>query len=329
MGASSHIGLDISDRSVKFFELAGRPGRYRAGSYGEIGIPAGVIENGAPREEGVLAGLLKSAGLGRRAVIASLPDEHGFIRTLEFPELGGEDLPRAVRWELEGLVPVPFHDLIYDYRSSPEGRGRAHRKAFVIAYPKRLIESYGGVLAAAGLRPLAFEPESQAIARALAAPGASVAIADIGAVNTSLAVICSGEFHSARSIAFGGRNIEEAVSRELGVSAEKARVIKEEHGFNLSGRGRIAGLAPNLFGPLISAIADVRAAHGVAEVLLCGGESILAGIDKHLAILLDMLVRRGNPFSRLSFGPGVMPPITRADAPRYAVAVGLAMRGFI
>ena len=326
------VGLDISDRSIKFVELRRRWNGFGIGSFGEIAVPAGVIDDGEIQDEAELMRLLKNVGLGRHPVVASLPDERGIIRRLELPDVSTEDLPHAVRWEVEGLMPLPLYAVSYDYHSLPHFHTAAHQSAIVVAYPRAITESYHRVLAGAGLTPLVFEPESQAVARAVAPADTKqpVLIADIGAVRTSLIVTAGDSLFSAKSIPLGGRDIEAAIARELGVSLEKARAIKVDVGLDARWRGGLAAgsvypLLEKLMGGINDMLRSCRSVD-IGTVYLCGGDANLIGIEKYLSSATKMPVRLGDPFTNAGLEPGTVPPFPKSEALRYAVAIGLALR---
>jgi len=52
------VGMDISDRSIKFMELKYKDGEFSLGRFGEREIPAGVIEGGELKEINQLVAIL-------------------------------------------------------------------------------------------------------------------------------------------------------------------------------------------------------------------------------------------------------------------------------
>lgn len=327
------IGLDISDRSVKFIELRRVVNGFAVGSFGEFAVPDGVIVDGEIRNEAELVRLLRGAGIGKRPVVASLPDEHGVIRLLDLPDVPPRELAHAVRWEVEGLMPMPLHAVAYDYHSIPDARTAVHENALVVAYPRVICDSYQRVLAAAGLTTIALEPESQAIVRAAVPAGIkeTILVADIGAVRTSLAMTMGGSVVSASNLPIGGKDMESAIARGFGVSLEKARAIKIDAGLGASRYGgRVHASLSGLLEKLAAGLADALRFHPGADasaVYLCGGDANLIGLEKYLAVALKRPVMLADPFANAGLAPGAVPPIPRRDALRYAAAIGLALRG--
>lgn len=326
------VGIDISDLAVTAVELERRGGGTTARRWDAFAIPTGTIVNGEIRDEAELARVLlaglRSWRAGKGSCVVALPEEQGFVSTLELPPgLRPEDIGQAVRWEAEGVLPRPLDELSYDYGFIPHCGAPDHRDALLIAFPRSIVESYRRVLAQAGFARPEFEPASQAVARALAFGPEPLAIADIGRTRTSLAVVGAGSLRFATSIPLGGRNLEVAISRGLDITPETARAVKTEFGLDPDRRdGRVAELIRPLLAPLVTKLNGLRSAHGVTAVRLSGGEARLFGLEKHLATAVKVPVRLADPFANVALAPGAVPPIPRGEALGYTAAIGLALR---
>jgi type IV pilus assembly protein PilM len=64
----------------------------------------------------------------------------------------------------------------------------------------------------------------------------------------------------------------------------------------------------------------------IEKIVLSGGSALLPNFDKYLSKLLNINVVIGDPWSRISY-PVDLKPLLKNIGPRFAVAVGLAMRG--
>lgn len=347
----SAFGLDISDLTIKVGSFTRRDGGIRANYFDEFSVPAGLIVDGEIRKEPELIGVIREwlagAGgrkLGGRACIASLPEEKSFVRVLELPNVKVEDVGHAVRWEVEGVVPLPAEDIYYDYEIvSGPAPVAGHRDILITAFPKKIIEGYHRVLAGAGLLPLALELESQAISRAIIVPplaARSLVIIDLGAVRTSFIVFGGGSLVFTKSIPIGGRDFERAIAEGLGVPAGKAREIKIEAGIVRTYRG---GEVWKLLEPLLARMAaelkevlgffhdHPRVAHAelaeISAVYLCGGDANLIGLERYVATAVKKPASLADPFGRLALPPGAVPPIPRNESLKYTTTIGLALRG--
>lgn len=345
------FGLDISDLTVKVGDLERRGDTIRANYLGEFSIPEGLIVDGEIQKEPEFTAVIREWFRGEQArpvrirtCIASLPEEKSFVRILELPNVKADDVGHAVRWEVEGVVPLPAEEIFYDYElvvgSTPAA---GHRDVLITAFPKKIIESYYRVIAGAGLLPLALELESQAISRAVvtdALAAQSLILIDIGAVRTSFIIFAGGSLVFTKSVAIGGRDFERSIADGLGVPIEEAREIKIEAGISRTYRGgRVWRALEPLLVRMASELKDVlaffrdhpRRLHAeladISAVYLCGGDANLIGLERYLATAVKKPTVLAEPFARLALPPGAVPPIPRNDALKYTTTIGLALRG--
>lgn len=344
------FGLDISDITVKFCRVERRGATQGLEYFGEVEIPAGIVVGGEIKSAAALELILRDkleTAAGRavreRYCVASLPEEKSFVRVIELPRIRPEDVAPAVRWEVEGVIPLPFGEIFYDFAVMPPPQAPAdHQDVLITAFPKAIVESYYAVLHHAGLVPLALELESQAISRAVVSEALAeqpVIIIDIGATRTSFIIFAGGSLIFTKSVTVGGRDLETAIAKALGVDSAAARQTKIEAGLNKNFRGGavFSALQPilNTFvGELEEQLAFYRshprrkhAEFGdIAAVYLCGGDANLIGLEKYLATAIKKPVKLVEPFAKLTLPPGAVPPVSRAHALKYTTAIGLALR---
>lgn len=342
------VGIDISDLTIKFVRLSRlrhARGEVELDYFGEIEIPAGVVVDGEIKKEPDLAAILKERfrtivkRFSRdRFCIASLPEEKSFVRVVELPNVKSEDVARALRWEVEGVIPLPIDDIYYDFESAPASLSD-RREILITAFPRVIIETYHRVLRQAGFTPLALELESQSISRAVIETPSfldPVIIIDIGASRTSFIIFAAGSLVFTKSIRVGGRDFENAIADRLGVSADEARAIKIEAGLNKSYRGGQAfeALSQHLAAIVAELGRQMQFYQGhagrrgdIRRIILCGGDANLVGIEKYIATAVKKLTVLGNPFANLKLQPGIVPPIPKNQSLKYTTALGLALRG--
>lgn len=342
------VGVDISDRSVKFLEF--HPQKKILTNFSEIEIPAGIVENGEIRDSQKLSEMVRSwlSGEGKifqkSFVVVSLPEEKSFLRVIQLPKIKKEDIVNAIRWEIEANIPLPPNEVIYDYDLiEPESQDAGHFDVMITAFPKSVIESYVEVIKKSGLRLLAIELESQAILRGVKAARNQdpKIVIDIGRTRTNLIVYTKGVILYTTTVSFGGEILEEALAKDLRITKEQALSIKKEIGFNRNAQdGRIfkALLTP------ISLLADelrktityyqTHATHGqnkesgpIKEIILVGGDANLFGLSTYLSSTVKISVEMADPLLiHLPLGAPI-PLIPRHLARAYVTAIGLAARG--
>ena len=341
------VGIDISDRSVKYIKFAiGKELAFE--TYGEAEIPKGAIVGGEIKREDEVVRVLTELAVREEkylrgaGVVASLPEEKSFLRSVPLEKVKPDDAGNAIRWEIEAQIPLPLADLAFDYEIVAARED--HLDVLLTAFPRTLVESYARVLDRAGLRPVALELESQAMVRAIAPRlGRSPAsiIIDMGRTRTSFIIVSGGDIVFTTTIAVGGELLEENITKFLGVDHAEAARIKKEIGFAKYGyEGKVfAALIPAL-----DALADeltrtmqsyqhhLAHIHGgtadITEIILSGGDANLFGLDTYLASATRIPVALADPFAAIRWVLGdAIPPIPRNEALAFSAAIGLALRG--
>lgn len=342
-------GLDISDRSIKYVTFAeGRGGALAL--FGEREIPEGVMVEGRIEREAEFVMALRDVYrlFGRHfspmGAVACLPEEKSFLRLLQLPTVSPAEVAGALRWQIEGQIPLPAEDLAYDYEiiepfSGPSG----HLDVAITAYPKGIVDSYVAAIKEAGFQPIALELESQAVARAVLGSERTpeaVAIVDMGRNRTTLAICAGGSVIFTATLPVGGHVMDAAVAKATGADAAEAGRLKREHGLakNVYDGKIFAALAPLIdmtAGELTRTIVyyedHISHIHGgsprITRVLTCGGEANLAGLDTYLASRVRVPVAAADPFSgRDRYLPYAIPEMPRRTALAFAAAIGLASR---
>lgn len=347
---ASLVGLDISDRSMKYLRFHEARGMLYPDAFGRKEIPEGIIKGGVIIKEDELVLVLKEWTMheGRTLVgsgfVVSLPEEKSFVRVIRIPNMKREEVGNAIRWELESNVPFKVDEISYSYEVAGKAmRDADHLDVVVTAFPKAIVEAYVRVCTGAGLQPVALELESQAIIRSLVIQDDDATIRvvlDIGSTRTSITLALGRFIVFTVTIPWGGALLEEQIVKGLKVAPDEAVRIKKMYGLE---RRAYDGKLFDALAPGIAALADeVRRAIEYSEnythrvgissvpivsILLAGSDASLFGLDTYLAVALHIPVLRHDPFAPLgSRLLGIVPPIVRTEALGFATAVGLALR---
>lgn len=342
------IGLDISDRSIKFIQFSGGRDAVRIETFGSAALQEGVVVDGEVKDPEQLAGALaslkvKGSGIFRdRFVAASLPEEKSFLRVIRIPRVKLEQLENSVRWGLEENIPMPLEEVYFDYEVVRQGEPD-HIDVLTVAFPRAIVDSYTDALRAGNFTPIALELESQSLARALVDrqhPYYSRVLVDIGASRTSFALIAEGTIALTSTIRLSGRDFTKAIADTFGLSHDEAEKIKLEAGLR---EDLYEGQVKTVLQPFMETLVKemekhmefyrdhMSVRHGapmdIDSVVLTGGDGNLIGLDAYLAKSLRKPVLVGDPFSGLKpFFGNYIPSIPRQEALQFTTAVGLGMR---
>jgi type IV pilus assembly protein PilM len=169
--AMNSCALDISDQSIKYGELYPTGGGLRLGRFGQEKIPQGVIVSGKIEKEEVLVKILKDFAVREdlHLVRVSLPEEQMYLFTLSIPKTESSDIRDSISLQIEEHIPLSALDTIFDYHIISEHGDKLFIEVTAIA--QSTIESYLSVFEQAGVTPVSFELEAQAIARAVIPDG--------------------------------------------------------------------------------------------------------------------------------------------------------------
>lgn len=337
------VGLDISDRSLRFMEFFETHRGLVMRRYGSSEIPQGVIEDGEIKNPDalrkILATLSKKHGI--RFANVSLPEQHAYLLKIAVPKMKRSEIRGSIELQLEEHVPISAREAVFDYDilRYPEGDGMIELALAVL--PRAITESYAQAFSGTGITPLAFEVEAESMARAVIPRGdmRTFMVMDFGKTRTGISIISSGAVAFTSTVSIGGSVLTSAIEKQFGVSAEEAEKIKREQGF--SKRKDTQGT----FLALMSTVAILRdeinkhytywhthaATDGtkrptIEKVLLCGGDANLAGLTDYLSAGLKTEVELANTMVNVNTFEQYVPEIEFTESLSYATAIGLALR---
>lgn len=357
------FGLDISDLSLKIIKLKKRGKKFYLASFGEEKIEPGIIEGGEIKNEEKLAEILKEATkkvkgekLNTKYVVASLPEEKAFLQVIQMPQMSEEDLKSAVLFEAENYIPLPIDQVYLDSQIIPPVFDHLEKlEVLIAAVPKKIVDSYLSVLKKVNLKPIAFEIESQAIARALIKNEKTefpVLIIDLGATRTSFIIFVKNSIRFTCSIPVSSIHFTEIIAKNLNISFSEAEELKKKYGLEQrteiklkeqkikKERGKIfEALIPVLvdFVQQVKKYLDFYETHfqiststltekKIKKIILCGGGANLKGLVEFLNLELKIPVELGNPWINVFPDKKEIQGMSFEQALSFTTAIGLAQR---
>lgn len=338
------VGVDVSDRSVKFVEFEKNKGRLRLKKFGEDILEEGIIVNGEIKNKDELVSFLKKIKQirGFADVIISLPEEKAFLSLVELPKMGEEEIKTSLSFQIERYVPLKKENIIFDFEITPSSVKSDHFDVLLLAFPKNLIYDYCEVFERAGFTPLAMELESLSLARSLVPEynKEDVLIIDFGKTRTTFDVLRGSSLRFTSTVLLGGRDLEKMIARALGINPFEAEKIKKD--FSLMGPRKEDRIYEAIL-PILSSLEDEIRKHqgywqdhllhqseeksGIKEIILAGGDANLNGLPEYLSQRLAIPARLGNPWIKVGSFENYVPEISRRESLAYGIAIGLALRG--
>ena len=234
------FGLDISDRSLKMVKLAKTKGELKLSSFGNWPVPPGIIEEGEIKDKKRFGEIIKKVSqeikqkTKLKSAICSLPEEKSFLDVIYLPQVKKEELREAVSYEIENYIPLPVDQVYFDCEIiRPISTQQKQLEVLIVAAPKKLIDDYLKALKTGGLKPIVFELECLAIARALIKGERTqkpVLLIDFGETRTTFIIFSGQSLRFTSTIPISSQKLTESISKTLKVNLKKAEQLKQKEG---------------------------------------------------------------------------------------------------
>lgn len=365
----SYLGVDIGSAGVKVVELKNEGGRPRLITYGFAQEPVDIIHNSSGQMQSKVAGLLNrilsQSKTTTKKVIAALPSFSVFSSIISLPPMKQKEMAQAVYWQAKKFVPLALEEMTLDWKlletdvapinhenthstSSGQAKTQKHEnaeksptspkkdlKVLIAAAPKKLVMRYVNIFKQVDLELISLETENFALERSLVGGDKTpVMIVDIGTISSDITVVENGIPLLSRSVDSGGRAITQTIMQSMQVDEKRAEQFKRDIGFS-STNGNLPQIIEKSITPIINEIkycfdlyASQQSRQGIEKIVLTGGSAFLPNITEYLSKLLNIKVFIGDPWARVIY-PVELKSVLDGLAPRFAVAVGLAMREIV
>lgn len=345
----NYLGFDIGASSIRIIELSGFSNKVKLINYGEIEsqgnfqTPFMTLDqsNLFLAEDNVTKAIkevLHGMKTKTKEAIFSLPDFSTFFVTFDLPKMDeAKELPQAVQFEAKKYIPIPMRNITLDWQIIEHFKkedGSDFFKILTVAIPNEVIDQYQRVATNCQLKLLGFEPEAFGLYRSLTKGSANpVCIIDIGMNSTTINIIDENTVKISHSINFSGSQLTSKIAKDLGISLDQAEELKLKHGISGTDQKTKDSVMP-LVNMLVQETDRTfrefqREAHkDVCRIILSGSSAFMAGFADHFSTQFkcDEKLEIANPFSKLVH-PLQLKEKLKTMGPRYAVAVGMALRG--
>lgn len=285
---------------------------------------------------------------------------------LTFNNPQGESLPGASESD-PGTVDEANSGVVNDIAKEADSKLKAkkeeHKKdsqsnirVLLTAAPRSLVKKYIEIFKLSGLNLLSLEIESFALGRSLIGRDmAPVMVIDFGAIATDIIIIKDGIPLLTRSIDIGGVTITKSIVNALNIDDKRAEQFKcdigvsglmpardlsgtQESVFAFSGTTKGQGGLPRaireVVNPLVNEVrysldlfqgqSNLR----VERIVLSGGSAFLPDLPQFFSQALEIKTYIGDPWERVAY-PVELKFTLEELGPRFALAVGLAMREIV
>lgn len=299
----STSGISVTDESIHFIQL--RHGLMGTGlklaHFEKVPLPEGVVESGFINKPEKLTEIL--ADLARRYrlsyVRATLPEERAYLFTASIDKVREEGLRDAVAFIIEENAPVVLAESVFDFDVLSYDDGAGKMRVAVTVLSKKVVDFYLQVFSAAGLTPVSFDIESQAIARAAVPKGdkGTKMIMKLGQRKTGFYIVEDEIPQFTTTLPYGSANDRVA---DLQTEMRKIFAYWSAHG-------------------------ATGVARTVDEILVCGPASDQPGFVSALMSEAPASHDWANPWRNVASASEKLPPDLVRDSHEFVAAVGLAI----
>ncbi len=333
-----YLGIDFGSGGIKIAEFGLIKGKPQLLNYAYVEQPVDVIKNDSEEAKQKIAVWIKhmvgKAKMQGKKVVAGLPGYAIFSSIVTLPSLSAKELAEAVRWEAKKIVPLPLEEVVLDWKVLPAIAPAANVRVLLTAAPLNLVKKYQDIIRLSGLEFSSLETDAFALVRALLGNDQTTTLlVDVGATVTHMYVAEKGVPVVSRSVDIGGLTLTKAVAQVMNIDQRRAEQFKRDiglvSGVETTGAPRAIS---NTFAPVIQEMRYVVEQYQqqmpnerIDKVVLTGGSSLLTSLPEFLAKELQLRVYLGDPWAHVAF-PLELEPLLQDLGPRFAVAVGLALR---
>ena len=350
MGKTRVIGLDIGTTHVRAAELEFGSGgtsataRPRLVKLGVAPLPPGAVREGEVVERQTVGSVIKRLwadnGFSHKNVVLGIGNQRVVVRDLDLPAMPMAQVRSSLPFQVADLIPVAVDDAILDYLpvSVTPGDNGEVMQGLLVAATKDTVTANTAAVEVAGLRPVVVDLGAFALSRAIARGGAldhTIAVVDVGARVTTVAVVAHGMPRMVRMLPSGGQDVTEAVAAAMQIPLDQAEVVKRTIGVGHAvppEQERAAEGILTVVAALVEAVrntivyyASTHPGAAVTHMVLTGGASHLPGLGQYLSTSTRLPVSAGQPLDTIEVDRGVASPRLAEEQHTMAIALGLAM----
>ncbi|MDI6799086.1 MAG: type IV pilus assembly protein PilM [Actinomycetota bacterium] len=364
------VGLDIGSKHIRVVEMGRSHGRPAISRYGMIDIPPGVMVEGEITDVNAMAELLKElwkkAKISQSEVHLGVANQKVIARLIEFPLMTRDELEGAIEFQAQEFIPIPLEEAVLDFEILGEvttEEGERKVEILLVAAQKDMVYRHVEALEKAGLKPIAVDLSSLAIARANlyggqaspeseSQPQAITAFINIESGLTNIVIAENDKVRFTRVSGLAGDDFSQKVADLLVIPLSQAKKLKAEIGLSPNPDEKLGDVLPEYVDDmdrvkLVREILIQEAERFVNEikrsfnfyltqtggkvvnrVVLTGGGSVFRNLDLFMSQALGITTVFGKFLDRFAVRDPRLKQDVEKDEPSLAVSIGLALREF-
>ena len=342
------VAIDIGSSSIKLVQLTDfKEGKYELTHFGIMPLDKECIVEGAIKKPyqvvDALKNLIKAEKIQSRYAVSAVAGEAVFIKKIKVPVMSEEKLSEKITQEAEQYIPFDIDEVVLDFQILGKINGNKEEKmmeALLVAVQRGVIDERTDILLEAGLKPAIIDLDLFALMNAarltndLSSMG-TIALIDLGDSFTHINIIQNGVISYTRDIPVGGGYLTNMLMSKFKVPFQQVLAIKRG---NFSPDIREEEVIETIIQAYNNILEEIQkyfdyfsnlSNHKMEKVLLCGGGSMIRGLDDYCADYLKISVETLNPMQGVKVNPNVFDrSLVDEMSGLSTVALGLARRKF-
>lgn len=339
------FGVECSDGVLRCMSVSNVHGDKKCFlplQYGEVAMLRGSLEDGAIADKAMVTHSLKvlKKQYGITRVRFALPSSVTYCFTVSVSKKT-KNIQKAVESVIGEYVPLAKNDAVIncDVVHSHEDMNIVR----VVAVDKKIVQQYSDAFVAAGIIPIHFESEVQAVSSAVLPAGlvGVTVMVMVHADHTVIALVYNTVVVYSKVLNKGGNNFIADVATLCVIAPNEAYVMVSEYGFSAPTEYQtVFGVLADSVSEIVHAIKSVTTEWNTQKVrknifpaidtvLLVGEYSTIPGFSEYITSQLGILTSVANPWERCIPCADTVPVLPYQDAVRYSTAIGLAVESHI
>ncbi|MGB7295269.1 MAG: type IV pilus assembly protein PilM [Candidatus Aminicenantales bacterium] len=345
------VGLDIGSHSIKAVELAAKKRRdrdvFEVVRIGYEPLPHDAIVEGTIIDSTAVVETIKMIfdenKFKNRNVAISISGNSVIIKKISLPAMDKEELAESIVWEAKHNIPYPYEETSVDYAILRPPRGSEERNLdiLLVAAKKDKIANYSNVVNQARKNLMAIDIDVFALQNSLEVnypedfQSKILAVVNIGANITNVAIIERGTSQLVRDLSLGGFFFIENIRKELNLSFDEAEKLLKGIPVKSVAAEKVDELVNFNVKDLLDEIdktfsfyeAGEKREKKIEQIYLSGGLAQLKNIAQSFEQKFGIKTEAFNSFRNVTYDEKRLDPVIPQDmAPVFGVAVGLATR---
>lgn len=335
------LGLDIGSAAVKMVALDRSDNGYLPCAAGLAEIAVAVDDESSPQANTIKAirECSERAQAKSKVAVCGVSGPDVAVRPFEFPPLSDEEIEAAVLLEAAQVCPFNVADSAIGYQVIPNGHEKT--RGVLVAATNPLVQAKMEFAHKAGLKCVLMDVDGLALLNCYNGlarghenhpEGRTVAILNVGASHTTLAIMDKNGWPFIRDMAYAGDDIVAHIAAQKDQTTEAVKAVlsgnstPDEPDIRDALEKACVRLITDVGETLRYYIAQSKSPM-VDKLLVCGGFALTRGFVELLNSRLGTRAVLWNPFETVRCGQDPQcQEILAKTGPALAVAAGLAMR---